>query len=69
MEIEASFKASNKTRNKGHKEHETSHDDEQEEANFVRKIKKGTGRYKGKLPFKFFNCGRIGHYAKTCPFE
>ena len=27
------------------------------------------GRYKGKLPFKCFNCGRIGHYAKKCPFE
>jgi hypothetical protein len=21
------------------------------------------------LPFKCFNCGRIGHYAKRCPFE
>ena len=38
-------------------------------SNFVRKIKRGIGRYKGKLPFKCFNCGRIEHYAKKCPFE
>jgi hypothetical protein len=29
------------------------------EAQFVRKIKGGTQKYKGKLPFKCFNCGRI----------
>ena len=27
------------------------------------------GIYKGKLPFKCFNCGRITHSAKKCPFE
>ncbi|XP_059065205.1 spindle pole body component 110-like [Cryptomeria japonica] len=31
-----------------------------EEANFVRKLKKGAGKYKDKLPFKCFNCGKIG---------
>ena len=68
---EVTFKASKKTRNKGHKEEQTSDDewDEQEEANFVRKLKKGTGRYKGKFPFKCFNCGEIRHYARKCPFE
>jgi hypothetical protein len=25
---------------------------DEEEANFVRKLKRGTGKYKGKLPFK-----------------
>jgi hypothetical protein len=29
----------------------------------------GTIKYKGKLPFKCFNFGRVGHYAKKCPFE
>ena len=71
MRRETTFQASKKTRNKGHKEEETSNDewDEQEEANLVRNLKKGTGRYKGRLPFKCFNYGIIGHYAKKCPFE
>lgn len=37
------------------------------EANFVRKLKKGTGKYKGMLPFKRFRCGNIGHIATRCP--
>jgi hypothetical protein len=47
----------------------TSDESDEEEAHFVRKLKMGTEKYKGKLPFKCFNCGRIGHYAKRCPFE
>ena len=68
---EEAFKATKKIRNKGHKEEGKSNDgwEEKEESNFVRKIKRGTGRYIGKLPFKCLNCGRIGHYAKKCPFE
>lgn len=38
------------------------HDDsfcelDEEEEKFVRKLKGGSGKYKGKLPFKCFNCG------------
>ena len=53
------------------KKEETMDDEweEKEEAKFVRKFKRGIGKYKGKLPFKCFNCGRIGHYAKKCHFE
>jgi hypothetical protein len=41
---------------------------DEEEANFIRKLKKGSGKYKGKLPFKCFNCGKIGHFASKCPY-
>lgn len=36
------------------------------EATFVRILKRGTRKYKGKLLFKCFNCGIIGHYASKC---
>ena len=50
---EASFKAN---------KNEDSEPDEIE-AKFVRRLKKGSGKYQGKLPFKCFNYGRIGHFA------
>jgi hypothetical protein len=42
---------------------------DEEEANFVRKLKKGSLKYKGMLPFKCFHCGKIGHFASKCPFK
>jgi len=33
----------------------------------VRKLKRGTDKYKGKFPFKCFNCGKIGHFTSKCP--
>ena len=31
-------------------------------------MKRATGKFKGKLPFKSFKCGRIGHFASRCPY-
>ncbi|XP_043697427.1 uncharacterized protein LOC122648256, partial [Telopea speciosissima] len=41
--------------------------DDEAEANFIRKLTIGKGKYQGKLPFKCFRCGDIGHYAASCP--
>ena len=39
-----------------------------EEALFVSRLNKGTGKYKGKLPLKCFNCGRIGNFSHMCSY-
>ena len=41
----------------------------EELVNFVNKLPRGTGRYKGKLPLKCFNHGKIGHFASKCPLR
>ena len=40
----------------------------EEETKFVRKMKRGTSKYNGKLHFIFFNCGKFGHFASKCPY-
>jgi hypothetical protein len=64
---EVAFKASKKTRkNKTRSKPCSSNSDDsdnEEEANFMIKLERGTGKYKGKLPFKCFNCGKVGHFA------
>jgi hypothetical protein len=33
----------------------------------VKRMKKVSDKYKGKLPFKYFSCGEIGHCDSRCP--
>jgi hypothetical protein len=56
---EASFKVD---------KNEDSEPDEIEEK-FVRRLKKGLGKYQGKFPFKCFNYGKIGHFTNKCPHK
>jgi hypothetical protein len=39
------------------------------EAKFVRRLNKGSRKYKAKLPFKCFNYGKIGHFANKYPHK
>ena len=48
------------------KNHSENSDDE--EALFIKKLERGTGQYKGKIPLKCFNCGKIRHFATKCPY-
>ena len=41
----------------------------EEEANFVKNLQQGSGRFKGKLPFKCFAHGGVGHYSTKCPYR
>jgi hypothetical protein len=69
---EAAFKASKISKQK-EKEQSTSSDisgDDEEVANIVRILNKGTsGRYKGKFALICFNCDGIGHFANKFPHK
>eukprot|EP00253_Pinus_taeda_P015003 PITA_15003 len=43
--------------------------EEEEESSFVKNLQWGAGRFRGKLPFKCFACGRIDHYAAKSPHK
>lgn len=54
------------------KEQATNEDENESDAtkpNFVRKLKKGPEKYRGKLPFKLFDCDKIGHFAVNYPYK
>ena len=66
---EANFKVTKKTNQK--QKPQTNHNEEsdEEEANFIKKLQKGSGKYKGMMPFKCFNFGKIGHFQAKCPYS
>ncbi len=67
MKGETTFKISKKKIHK-HKTNPDCNSDDEEEAHFTKGLQRGTYKYKGKLPFKCFNCRDIGHFASKCPY-
>ena len=65
---EATFKVSKEPKKyeTPFKNHSENLDDE--ESLFIKKLERGIGKYKGKLPLKCFNCGRIENFASKCPY-
>jgi hypothetical protein len=71
------FKASKRSKQKGkkkEKEHNNNNndvlEDDEEVANFVRRLNKGTNsRYRGKLHLICLNCDGISHFANKCPHK
>jgi hypothetical protein len=72
---EENFKASKRSKKNKKEQEEYSinndvSEDDEEVANFVKRLNKGTnGRYRGKLPLICFNCDGIGHFANKCPHK
>jgi hypothetical protein len=48
------------------RQEKNTNDELSETSNFIKKLKKGIGKYKGKIPLIFFNYGKIGHFANKC---
>ena len=66
---EATFTTSKGKKNHEHMLSEISMDESNEEdANFKRKLNKGYRKYKGKLPSKCFNYGKVRHFSTKCPY-
>jgi hypothetical protein len=66
---EKTFKAFETKINQEQKPQSSHHEESDlEEANIIRKLQKGLGKYKGKILFKCFNCGKVGHFSFKCPY-
>jgi hypothetical protein len=72
---ETYFKASKKTKKKNKKNSKSNcscNDDldgDEEITNFVRKLKRGTDKYKCMLPLKCYNFGGTSHFASKFPYS
>jgi hypothetical protein len=68
---EAAFKALNNPKDQEQRFKSNPQEDsfDKEEANFIKKLQKGLGKYKGKFPFKCFDCSKVGHIASKCPYS
>jgi uncharacterized lipoprotein YehR (DUF1307 family) len=71
---EATFKESKKTKKQNKQKskpncgcNNDSKEDE-EVRNFVRNLKRGTDKYKGMLPLKYFDCNSIANFDSKCPY-
>lgn len=67
LEKERTFTTKKSTKAKSNSDDEEKSDGAKE--NFVRKLKRGKGKYKGNLPFKCFNCGDVGHFTGKFPYK
>ncbi|KAH9313532.1 hypothetical protein KI387_022159 [Taxus chinensis] len=66
---EINFKAEKKRKDKKVKVDDDAHElgDEELFSMVARRLTVGTGKYKGKLPFKLFSCGKVGHFIDKFP--
>jgi hypothetical protein len=44
-------------------------EEDEEVDNFLRRLEKETGKYKGKLPLICFSCDCFGHFANKCLYK
>lgn len=42
---------------------------DEKELNLARKLKRGSRKYKGKIIFKYFSYGKVGHFVAKCPYD
>lgn len=66
---EVAFNASVKWKEKEGLNESRYNSDEEYDVKFVKKLQWDSIRFRGKLPFKCFSCGRVSHYVAKCPHK